>query len=122
MITTSQKIMLIIDKKTASALNRACGCARYAYNWARTTWLAKKKAGQESLFLELNNRFNTDVVRREFTPVEIVALATSLSGCGEPIEDDAHRLLTRDGRAAMVDGFFVRLWNQVANATRKCYI
>lgn len=76
----------------------------------------------EALFLELNNRFNTDAARREFTPADLVALATALSGCGEPIEDDAHRLLTRDGRAAMVDGFFVRLWNQVANATRKSYI
>ena len=71
----------------------------------------------EALFNELNNRFNTDIARRKFTPADLVALASSLSGTGETTEDDAHCLLTRDGRAAMVDGFFNRLWNQVANAT-----
>lgn len=71
----------------------------------------------EALFNELNNRFNTDVARRKFTPADLVALASSLSGTGETTEDDAHCLLTRDGRTAMVDDFFNRLWNQVANAT-----
>lgn len=76
----------------------------------------------EALFCELNNRFNTDIARRKFTPADLVALATSLSRCGETTEVDAHGLLTRDGRAAMVDGFFNRLWNQVVNATVNCYI
>ena len=76
----------------------------------------------EALFIELNNRFNTDIARRKFTPADLVALASSLSGSGETTEDEAHCLLTRDGRAAMVDGFFKRLWNQVANATVNCYI
>ena len=76
----------------------------------------------EALFNELNNRFNTDVARRKFTPADLVALASSLSGTGETTEVDAHRLLTRDGRTAMVDEFFVRLWNQVDNSTVNCYI
>ena len=76
----------------------------------------------EALFCELNRRFNTDIARRKFTPADLEALATSLSGCGETAEDDAHGLLTREGRAAMVDDFFNRLWNQVANATVDCYI
>ena len=76
----------------------------------------------EALFLELNKRFNTDIARRKFTPADLVALATSLSRDSETTEVDAHRLLTRDGRTAMVDGFFNRLWNQVANATVNCYI
>lgn len=76
----------------------------------------------EALFIELNNRFNTDIARRKFTPADLVALASSLSGTGETNEDDAHCSLTRDGRTAMVDEFFVRLWNQVANATINCYI
>lgn len=76
----------------------------------------------EALFTELNNRFNTDIARRKFTPADFVALASSLSGTGETTEDDAHCLLTRDGRAAMVDDFFNRLWNQVATATINCYI
>lgn len=76
----------------------------------------------EALFIELNNRFNTDIARRKFTPADLVALASSLLGTGETTEVDAHCLLTRDGRAAMVDEFFVRLWNQVANATVNCYI
>lgn len=76
----------------------------------------------EALFNELNKRFNTDIARRKFTPADLVAMATSLSGRGETTEVDAHGLLTRDGRAAMVDGFFNRLWNQVANATVNCYI
>ena len=71
----------------------------------------------EALFIELNNRFHTDVARRKFTPADLVALASSLSRTGETTEVDAHRLLTRDGRMAMVDDFFNRLWNQVANAT-----
>ena len=51
--------MLIVDKKTARALNRACGCARYAYNWARDTWFAKKKAGHASVTCaELRKEFN----------------------------------------------------------------
>ena len=59
MITTAQKIMLLVDGRTASAMNRACGCARYAYNWARDTWFAKKKAGQESVSCaELRKEFN----------------------------------------------------------------
>jgi putative transposase len=74
----------------------------------------------EALFNELNNRFNTDIARRKFTPADLVALATSLSGCSETTEVDAHCLLTRDGRATMVDEFFNRLWNQVANATINC--
>ena len=76
----------------------------------------------EALFNELNSRFNTDIARRKFTPADLVALASSLSGTGETTEDDAHCLLTRDGRKAMVDDFFNRLWNQVANATINCYI
>ena len=76
----------------------------------------------EALFLELNRRFNTDIARRKFTPADLVALATSLSRDSETTEDEAHRLLTRDDRTAVVDGFFNRLWNQVANATIKCYI
>ena len=71
----------------------------------------------EALFIELNNRFNTDIARRKFTPADLVALASSLSRTGETTEVDANCLLTRDGRAAMVDEFFIRLWNQVANAT-----
>ena len=74
----------------------------------------------EALFNELNKRFNTDIARRKFTPADFVALASSLSGAGETTEDDAHCLLTRDGRAALVDDFFNRLWNQVANATINC--
>ena len=76
----------------------------------------------EALFNELNKRFNTDIARRKFTPADLVALASSLSGSGETTEEDAYGLLTRDGRKAMVDGFFDRLWNQVANATVNCYI
>ena len=74
----------------------------------------------EALFNELNKRFNTDIARRKFTPADLVALASSLSGTGETTEYDAHCLLTRDGRAAMVDDFFNRLWNQVTNATINC--
>ena len=60
MVTTAQKIMLIVDGKTTGALNRACGCARYAYNWARTTWFAKKRAGQKVVTCnELRQEFNT---------------------------------------------------------------
>lgn len=76
----------------------------------------------EALFIELESRFNTDIARRKFTPADLVALAASLSGRGETTEVDAHGLLTRDCRAAMVDGFFNRLWNQVANATVNCHI
>ena len=76
----------------------------------------------EALFCELYRRFNTDIVRRKFTPADLEALATSLSGRGETAEGDAHGLLTRESRAAMVDDFFNRLWNQVANATVDCYI
>lgn len=76
----------------------------------------------EALFNELYKRFNTDIARRKFTPADLVALATSLSRDSETTEDEAHRLLTRDGRTAVVDGFFNRLWNQVANATVNCYI
>ena len=73
----------------------------------------------EALFNELNKRFNTDVARRKFTPADLVALATSLSGRSETTEVDAHCLLTRDGRAVMVDDFFNCLWNQVDNSTIK---
>ena len=76
----------------------------------------------EALFNELNNRFNTDIARRKFTPADLVALASSLSRTGETTEVDVHCLLTRDGRAAMVDDFFNRLWNQVASTTINCYI
>ena len=76
----------------------------------------------EALFNELESRFNTDIARRKFTPADLVALAASLSGRGETTEVDARGLFTRDGRTAMVDGFFNRLWNQVANATVNCYI
>lgn len=76
----------------------------------------------EALFNELNKRFNTDIARRKFTPANLVALASSLSGIGETTEDDAHCLLTRDGRTAMVDDFLNRLWNQVVNTTVNCYI
>ena len=62
------------------------------------------------------------LARRKFTPADFVALATSLSGCSETTEVDAHRLLTRDDRTAVVDSFFGNLWNQVANATVNCYI
>lgn len=76
----------------------------------------------EALFIELNKRFNTDIARRKFTPADLVALASSLSGTGETTENDAHCLLIRDDRAVMVDDFFNRLRNQVAHATVNCYI
>ena len=76
----------------------------------------------EALFVELDRRFNTDIARRKFTPADLAALAMDLSGHGQLAEVDAHGLLTRDCRAAMVDDFFGRLWNQVANATVNCYI
>ena len=83
----------------------------------------------EALFCELKIRFNTDVARRKFTPADLVALATSLSGCGETTEEtpqlcgtDAQCILTVDGRAALVDEFFNRLRNHVANATVNCYV
>ena len=42
-------------------LNSACGCARYAYNWARDRWFEKKKAGQESVTCaELRKEFNSE--------------------------------------------------------------
>ena len=51
--------MMQVDSKTASALNRACGCARYAYNWARDTWFAKKKEGCKTVTCaELRKEFN----------------------------------------------------------------
>ena len=83
----------------------------------------------EALFCELKIRFNTDVARRKFTPADLVALATALSGCGETTEEtpqlcgtDAQCIRTSDGRAALVDGFFDRLRNHVANATVNCYV
>ena len=83
----------------------------------------------EALFCELKIRFNTDVARRKFTPADLVALATSLSGRGETTEEtphlcgtDAQCILTRDGRAALVDELFNRLRNHVANATLNCYV
>jgi hypothetical protein len=76
----------------------------------------------EALFSELNKRFNTDIARRKFTPADLAALATDLSARGQLAEVDVHGLLTRNGRAAMVDGFFNCLWNQVAHATVNCYI
>ncbi len=76
----------------------------------------------EAVFNELYKRFNTDIARRKFTPADLVALASSLSGSGESTEVDARGLLTRDGRTASVDGFFNRLRNQVANVTVNRYI
>ena len=59
MIISAQKIMLITDNAVEHKLNSACGCARYAYNWARETWFSKKKAGQKSVSTaELRKEFN----------------------------------------------------------------
>lgn len=69
----------------------------------------------EGLFNELERRFNTDVARREFTPVEIVALASRLVPSSETSVDDTQCILTREGRAALVDSLFGNLWNQVAS-------
>ena len=95
-----EKCGLVIDRDTNAAINILA----------------------EALFIELNKRFNTDIARRKFTPADLVALATSLSRDSETTEVEARGLLTRDGRTASVDGFFNRLWNQVANATVNCYI
>ena len=67
----------------------------------------------------VNGYDNADILSME-KPADLAALATALSGRSETTEDDAHRLLTRDGRTAMVDDFFIRLWNQVVNATINC--
>lgn len=69
----------------------------------------------EGLFNELKRRFNTDVARREFTPVEIVALASRLVPSSETTVDDTQCILTREGRAALVDSLFGSLWNQVVS-------
>lgn len=59
MQTRAQKIMLVTDKHTEHILNRACGCARYAYNWARQTWLIKKRQGVASVRInDLLKEFN----------------------------------------------------------------
>ena len=53
--------MLKTDSSITHVLNRACGCARYAYNWARERWFEKKKAGQESVTCaELRKEFNAE--------------------------------------------------------------
>lgn len=58
---SAQKIMLNTDSSIAHVLNRACGCARYAYNWARERWFEKKKTGQNSVTCaELRKEFNAE--------------------------------------------------------------
>ena len=53
--------MLKTDSSIAHVLNRACGCARYAYNWARERWFDKKKSGKESVTCaELRKEFNAE--------------------------------------------------------------
>lgn len=51
--------MLITDNRTESVFSRACGCARYAYNWARDTWFEKKRNKQKTVTIaELRKEFN----------------------------------------------------------------
>jgi len=72
----------------------------------------------EALFIELNLRFNTDVARRKFTPVEIVALACRLASMSETTVVDAHcTRISKECRSALVDNFFCCLWKNVDLST-----
>ena len=72
----------------------------------------------EALFIELNLRFNTDVARRKFTPVEIVALAYRLASMSETTVVDAHcTRISKECRSALVDNFFNCLWKNVELST-----
>ena len=76
----------------------------------------------ESLFKELERRFNTDAARREYTPMEIVALASRLVRSSESTVNEVQRRTTRKDRMALVDVFFERLRKNVDNSTVKTYI
>ncbi len=75
----------------------------------------------EALFKELETRYHTDVARRKFTPVEIVALANRFVPISEPMVNEAQCKTTRKDRMALVDALFGNLWKQIApNGYREC--
>ena len=56
--TLSHKIRLDPTAKQANALARACGVARFAWNWALTEWQSQYEAGEKPTANGLKKRWN----------------------------------------------------------------
>jgi putative transposase len=54
----SQRIALNPNNAQATHFRRACGTARYAYNWARQQWEEQHKAGKKPTAFRLCKQFN----------------------------------------------------------------
>ena len=58
MIHRSHKIRLVPNKEQAQMLVKACGCARYAWNWALAEWDKEFKAGNKPNAFALKKQWN----------------------------------------------------------------
>jgi len=64
-IQRAHKIRLCPNNKQAGALARACGCARFAFNWGLAEWKRQYAAGQKPNSNKLKMQFNA-IKRQDF--------------------------------------------------------
>jgi putative transposase len=64
-IHRAHKIRLCPNNKQANYFARACGCARFAYNWGLSEWQKQYKAGEKPTPYGLKKYFNA-IKKKEF--------------------------------------------------------
>lgn len=65
-INRAHKIQLDLNHKQAGYMYRACGCARFVYNWGLTEWKRQYEAGEKPFAYGIKKAFNA--VKRDQFP------------------------------------------------------
>ncbi len=65
-VILSHKIRIYPNKEQEQALIRACGCARFAYNWAKSEWERQYKAGEKPTMFKIKKLWNS--IKKEQFP------------------------------------------------------
>ena len=81
----AHKIELIVDERQATYFKKACGCARFAYNWALAQWKADYAAYKANPMLEKPSQFSIrkklNAIKRQAFPwmLEVTKCAPQLA-------------------------------------------
>ena len=81
----AHKIELIVDERQATYFKKACGCARFAYNWALAQWKTDYAAYKANPMLEKPSQFSIrkklNAIKRQAFPwmLEVTKCAPQLA-------------------------------------------
>ena len=79
MIEISHKIEILPNNKQNTCLNKAFGCARFAYNWGLSEWIRRFKNGEKINGHKLKKIFNSEKKEKYPFVCEVTKYATQQS-------------------------------------------